>query len=91
VIIEGERINPCQAGSINKSAGEVLEELLILVNNTRSKIREREDAATLNTIDQSTDRTTKETLQEYSKDMYNLYQETSRRWHKNLKKNPDEP
>jgi hypothetical protein len=84
VITEGEIINPCQADSINKTAGELLEELLTLVNNTRSKIREREDAATLNTIDLSTDCTTKEALQENSKDPYDPYQEASRRLHKNL-------
>jgi hypothetical protein len=59
VIKEGERINPCQADSINKTEGDLLEELLTIVNNRRSKIRRIEDVATLNTIDQSTDRASK--------------------------------
>jgi hypothetical protein len=37
--VEGERINPYQADSINKTAGEIQEELLALVNNIRIKIR----------------------------------------------------
>jgi hypothetical protein len=79
VKIEEERIYPCQADSINKTAGELLEELLKLVNNIRIKIREWEDAATLNTADQSTDRATKEALRENSEDLYDPYHETSRR------------
>jgi hypothetical protein len=38
---EGERTNPYQVDSINKTAGELLEELLTLVNIIRRKFRER--------------------------------------------------
>jgi hypothetical protein len=41
VKIERERIYPYQADSINNTGGELLEELLTLVNNKRIKIREK--------------------------------------------------
>jgi hypothetical protein len=41
VITEGEIINPSQSSSINKPTGDLLEELLAIVNTIRTKNGEK--------------------------------------------------